>query len=243
MEQSDLPVGLAQKAIARISAAAALLLLCMVLSPVQAHTRVTSERLLEQRLPVAMKVTVPQARSRIRRWRAFVESTRHKSETGKLKAVNDYFNALRFVADASLWRSPDYWATPLQVVAAGAGDCEDMAIAKYFTLKTLGVADDRLRLTYVWNHDTPSGRREPHMVLSYLPSAGAEPLVLDILTGDIRTLEQRRELEPVYGLNAEGLWLMGDNARSIPAGSPVQLPQWRRLSRAMGSDAALLQKQ
>ena len=239
MEHNDSPAALPLNLIARVGAAVALLLVCAAFSVAQAHTPAANERLLKQRLPVAVKVTVPEAISRIRRWQTFIARTRHKSATDKLRAVNDYFNALRFVEDMSLWRTPDYWATPLQVLAAGGGDCEDLAIAKYFTLKTLGIADGRLRLTYVWNHDTLSGRREPHMVLS----AGAEPLVLDILTGDIRTLAQRKELEPVYGLNAEGLWLVGNDARAIPAGSPAQLPQWRRLSRAMDSDAALLRKQ
>jgi predicted transglutaminase-like cysteine proteinase len=218
----------------------ALLMLCTLLLPSQAQALSTDESALQERLPVAIKVTPGEARSRIRQWRAFVLSTRYKSEVEKLTAVNDYFNAMHFIKDVSLWREADYWATPLQVLAAGAGDCEDFAIAKYFTLKTLGIAERHLQLLYVWNHDTPTDSREPHMVLTYQASATTEPLVLDILTNDIQPLRQRKGLEPVYGLNSDGLWLMGDNGQVIPAGNPAQLPQWRQLTRAMESEEIFL---
>ena len=42
----------------------------------------------------------------------------------------------------------DYWATPVESLRKGEADCEDYAIAKYFTLRQLGVADDKLRITY-----------------------------------------------------------------------------------------------
>jgi len=216
----------------------ALLLTMFLATPCSAQN--TNDAALERRLPAAIKVTAPVARSRIRRWQSFVRNSRRKSELDKITAVNAYFNTLRFITDENLWRRPDYWATPLQVLVAGAGDCEDFAIAKYFTLKTLGIPDERLRITYTWNRNTPSGRREPHMVLTYTAAENSEPLVLDILTNDIRPLAQRKELEPVYGLNSKELWLAGDNARAIPAGSPMQVPQWRQLSRAMQGDTALL---
>ena len=226
--------------VARLATYLALSILCALLLSTKAHALHADEAALQARLPVAIKVTPREARSRIRHWQDFVQRTRHKSEADKLTAVNDYFNALRFIRDETLWREPDYWATPLQVLAVGAGDCEDFAIAKYFTLRTLGVADDHLRITYAWNRTTSSGRPEPHMVLIYLATANADPLVMDILTADIQPLARRKGLEPVYGLNSQGLWLVGTNARAIPAGNPAQLSQWRQLSRAMESDAVLL---
>lgn len=225
---------------ARFGALYALLALYTPFPASDAHALSPDDSALEQRLPAATKMTVWQARSNIRQWQALVSRTRGQSEADKLAAVNRYFNALRFVEDAALWQRQDYWATPLQVLAAGAGDCEDFAIAKYFTLEILGVPTRALRITYVWNHDTPSGTPDPHMVLVYTPPANAAPVVLDILTDDIQTLAERNSLEPVYGLNSEGLWLVGDEARAIPAGSPAQLSQWRRLSRAMKGDALLL---
>jgi predicted transglutaminase-like cysteine proteinase len=238
MERINAFAGFGLDRVLHLGVGLALLLTMLLATP--SHAQSTNEAALERRLPAAIKVTPLEARSRIRHWQSFVQSTRHKPEIDKIIAVNAYFNTLRFITDETLWRKPDYWATPLQVLVAGAGDCEDFAIAKYFTLKILGIPDERLRITYTWNSNTPSGRREPHMVLTYTAAENAEPLVLDILTNDIRTLAQRKELEPVYGLNSGELWLVGDNTRAIPAGSPMQVSQWRQLSRAMESDAVLL---
>jgi len=51
---------------------------------------------------------------------------------------------------------------------------------------------------------------------------------------------QHKRLEPVYSVNSEGFWLIGDNAQVIPAGSPTQLLEWRQLSLALASDAAVI---
>ena len=50
------------------------------------------------------------------------------------------------------------------MLARGEGDCEDFAIAKYFTARTLGVPDNKLRITYVYikRRWKPN---EAHMVL------------------------------------------------------------------------------
>ena len=34
-------------------------------------------------------------------------------------------------------------------MGTGGGDCEDYAIAKYFSLIKLGIPDEKLRITYV----------------------------------------------------------------------------------------------
>jgi len=215
--------------------------LCAISFSTYAHALEAEDSAVLRRLPAVMKITALEAKGRIGRWQAFIQYTRQKSDADKIAAVNDYFNRFHFVTDATLWHRPDYWATPLQVVAIGAGDCEDLAIAKYFTLRILGIADERLRLLYVLNHDTPSGRPDPHMVLTYSAAENAGRLVLDILTNAIQSLAQRKALEPVYSLNSAGLWFVGDNTRDVLAGSPVQLAQWRKLSEAMGRDAVLMQ--
>jgi len=216
-----------------------LLVLCAISISTTVHALEEDSALL-RRLPAAVKITVPEAKARIARWQAFIQYVRQRSDAAKIAAVNDYFNRFHFVTDAVLWHQPDYWATPLQVVAVGGGDCEDLAVAKYFTLRILGIADERLRLIYVLNHDTPSGRPDPHMVLTYRATESADQLVLDILTNAIQSLAERKALEPVYSLNSAGLWFVGDDDRDVLAGSPVQLAQWRQLSEAMGRDSALL---
>jgi hypothetical protein len=45
----------------------------------------------------------------------------------------------------------DYWATPYETIAAGSGDCEDVAILKYFALRHLGVPHEAMRIAQVTN--------------------------------------------------------------------------------------------
>ena len=151
-----------------------------------------------------------QARARILDWEALIKSSAALPEPDKLNEVNRFFNRkVRFVDDIQLWRENDYWATPVEMLVKGAGDCEDYSIAKYFTLRRLGIPSEKLRITYV----KALNYNQAHMVLTYYASPSAEPLVLDNLINDIRPASQRKDLLPVYAFNAEGLYLPGSNTR------------------------------
>jgi len=135
-----------------------------------------------------------------------LQGERNLPEQEQLTAVNRFFNQqLDFQDDARIWRQSDYWATPVEALIKAAGDCEDYALAKYFSLRQLGIPSDKLRITYV----KALKQNQAHMVLTYYSSPGAEPLVLDNLIGDIRPASQRKDLLPVYAFNADGLYLPG----------------------------------
>lgn len=88
------------------------------------------------------------AKSRLGDWGRLLEQGGTLDEAAKLRAVNDFFNrSLRFTDDIEIWQQEDYWATPVEALVKGAADCEDYAIAKYVTLRRLGVASDKLRIT------------------------------------------------------------------------------------------------
>ncbi|MGS0756971.1 transglutaminase-like cysteine peptidase, partial [Roseateles sp. GG27B] len=124
-----------------------------------------------------------------------------------------------------VWGQVDYWASPLESLDKGRGDCEDYAIAKYFSLLSAGVPVAKLRLVYV--RALLGGRSVAHMVLAYYAQPGAEPLILDNLLPDVRPASQRPDLQPVFSFNSEGLW---QGVGSITAGDPVaRLSQWREL--------------
>ena len=70
-----------------------------------------------------------------------------QDDASRLLAVNEFFNLrIQFAADIDIWGQNDYWATPLQSLAVGRGDCEDYVIAKYTVLLAMGVPRHRLRL-------------------------------------------------------------------------------------------------
>jgi predicted transglutaminase-like cysteine proteinase len=150
-----------------------------------------------------------------------------RGEGERLVSVNDFFNRrIAFADDRDAWGVVDHWASPLESLALGRGDCEDYAIAKYFTLAAMGVPVSRLRLVYVRAQvGGPSGAVQPHMVLAYYASPEADPLVLDNLVGEVRSASQRPDLVPVFSFNGEGLW---NGTGPTPAGDPVaRLSRWR----------------
>ena len=158
-------------------------------------------------------------------WRAMVQSNVDASTADKLAAVNDFFNQLDHVEDDLLWGMADYWATPGEVLQVEAGDCEDMSIAKYFTLRRLGLPAGSLRLTYVKVVE----RKLAHMVLSYYETPNAEPLILDTLIPSVERASRHSDLKPVYSFDGEGLWVAITRSEERRAGDASQLEPWRSL--------------
>lgn len=162
-------------------------------------------------------------------WRELMAGLTASSEPDRLKRVNEFFNRqIRFGTDPEIWKEVDYWATPLETLGMGAGDCEDFVIAKYFTLQLVGVAPDKLRLTYVKAKigGGDSTVSQAHMVLAYYTQPDAEPLVLDNLLSDIRPASRRPDLAPVFSFNSDGIWVPGG---AQPKSSVDKLSRWKDL--------------
>lgn len=167
-------------------------------------------------------------------WEQMMRDNRDRPETTKLRVVNEFFNKnTTFVDDIVQWKQSDYWATPLETLGAGAGDCEDYTIAKYMTLLEMGVPLERLRLIYVKAQigGTSSRVFQAHMVLGYYESPTATPLILDSLVSEIESAELRADLHPVFSFNSAGLWV-GNQAQ--PQIDPTaRLSRWRDLLERM----------
>lgn len=162
---------------------------------------------------------------RLQHWRQLMNQKHTAPEREQLAAVNDFFNGARFVDDRDLWQVADYWATPDEFLLRDAGDCEDFAIAKYFTLKAMGVAPHKLRITYV----RVETLQQAHMVLAYYPDPLSAPLILDNLNRRILPATERPDLRPIYSFNAETLWLARSRHEQQRAGHPGQLQRWREM--------------
>jgi predicted transglutaminase-like cysteine proteinase len=150
-------------------------------------------------------------------------------DAGKLRAVNRYFNQrIRFRDDIEAWGESDHWASPLELLARGEGDCEDFAIAKYFSLLALGIPRSQLRLVYVQARVVGDpGGPQAHMVLAHFAAAGAEPSILDNLVAGVLPATRRDDLTPVFSFNADGMWL---GLGTQPAGDPAErLSRWREV--------------
>lgn len=169
---------------------------------------------------------------RIDAWQRLLATQKPLSESEQLKVVNLFFNhQLRYREDTDLWHEVDYWATPVESLLKGAGDCEDYAIAKYFSLRHLGVAADKLRITYV----KALRQNRAHMVLTYYATPTAMPLVLDSLMDPILPANQRQDLLPVYAFNGEGLWLTGAGGNK-KVGDTKRLSRWQDVLKKMTAE-------
>lgn len=115
----------------------------------------------------------------------------------KLSHINSFINKIFPIHDISTQASIDYWATPKEFLLQGHGDCEDYAIAKYFTLLELGVKKESLYLAVV-NVKASAGT---HMVLLYVENKNSSPLVLDNLSFRVLPFSKRDDLTPVVAFN------------------------------------------
>ena len=172
--------------------------------------------------------------TRLASWLNLLDNSTGDDERAQLERVNHFINrSVSFVSDQQAWGADDYWATPAQTLRLGQGDCEDFAIAKYFSLVRMGVPSEKLRLTFV----KALKQNQAHMVLAYYPSGSEQPLILDNLDPRIRPASERGDLLPVYSFNNHGVFL----AKSPQHASqpPQFLARWNELSeRALADGSA-----
>ncbi|MBI4998773.1 MAG: transglutaminase-like cysteine peptidase [Rhodocyclales bacterium] len=184
------------------------------------------------RLLAAMQASGGQA-ANFRDWqRASGEATAMNAAEDKLRRVNEFFNRrIRFADDREVWGQSDYWATPIETLAKGQGDCEDFTIAKYFTLLAAGLPDEQLRLVYVKARIGGAGSslQQAHMVLAYYAAPDAEPLVLDNLITEIRPASRRPDLTPVFSFNSQAIWAGAAGGTTPSAGGLGRLSRWQDL--------------
>lgn len=172
------------------------------------------------------------ARQRLLSWEDLIRKDKTSSDLQKLEKVNRFFNRMEFVNDVQLWGVKDYWATPIEFISRNAGDCEDFAIAKYFTLKAMGISEKKLNITYV----KALRYNMPHMVLTYYAETGAEPLVLDNLSDAIEMASKRNDLIPIFTFNGTGLWLAHQRGQGKLAGAGSRITPWQDLLQRMSDN-------
>lgn len=204
----------------RFSALAAVFLLCQI-------TLADVERML------ATLQRYGGAPATFRDWRQLIDDSRALETQDKLRRVNEFFNRkIQFLFDDfQIWGQTDYWATPLETLAKGKGDCEDFTIAKYFTLLSAGMPNEQLRLIYVKARigGPASSITQAHMVLAYYPTPDAEPLLLDNLITEIRPASRRPDLQPIFSFNSMGIWA-SPSASGVPSSTGVgRLTRWQDL--------------
>ncbi|MDD2267828.1 transglutaminase-like cysteine peptidase [Sulfuricurvum sp.] len=139
----------------------------------------------------------------------FMNETAPKPLHVKLDAVNFYINAFVGSYDEQTYQTEDFWATRVEFLSVGQGDCEDYVIAKYETLKDFGVDAKHMGLCIVKERSSPFH----HMVLLLWKDAKNQPLVLDNLSFKVLPLDVRVDLSVEQCMNEEGYFKLDAKAK------------------------------
>ena len=131
--------------------------------------------------------------------------------------VQSRYKKLAYARDIYLWGKDDYWATSLETLREMSGDCEDIAIAKFFSMLSRGVDVELLRLSYVYQRD------QIHMVLEY--SVGSKVYVLDNQQDSVYKSDQHYNSKVIASFNHQYLWVGGRIVDSAIA----RLAKWNEL--------------
>jgi predicted transglutaminase-like cysteine proteinase len=141
--------------------------------------------------------------------------------------ANVAINRLVVLADDLELGAVDVWQTPFELLARGRGDCEDIAIAKFFLLLAAGADPAEVRLLYARRrHPATPGRATPHVV-TVARHPFADPLVLDNVNLMALPVSCRDDLEPVFSFDRAQLWA-GVNG-PCHGSAPERLHAWRAL--------------
>ena len=133
-------------------------------------------------------------------WRDMVIGLDNADKLTQLRLVNTFFNRWQYREDKDTYGKADYWASPAEFMA-NSGDCEDYAIAKYFTLSVLGFSDRDLRVMAVIDNTRGIG----HSVLA--ANVDGKVYVLDNLSTSVqRDTDYAQAYTPRFAVNLSGVW-------------------------------------
>ena len=136
----------------------------------------------------------------MRQWKNDLAAFKGLPLENMVRKVNTLMNDTAYIIDSRNWGKSDYWATPYEFFTRG-GDCEDFAIAKYASLRALGVPEERMRIAIV--HDEI--KDIPHAVL--VVYTDSEALILDNQTDKVITSDSTDRYRPLFSINRTAWWL------------------------------------
>ena len=132
-------------------------------------------------------------------WLALLRGLDGAPRMEQMRKVDAFVNQWTYHSDSDYYGRSDYWATPLEFLRR-SGDCEDYVIAKYVSLRRLGVPPEQLRMVVV--QDVRRGL--PHAVLAvYLDG---DVWILDNLSKSALRQEQIGDYVPYYSVNEAARW-------------------------------------
>jgi predicted transglutaminase-like cysteine proteinase len=138
-------------------------------------------------------------------WLSQLDDTKDASLLDKANAVNDLVNnQVTYLSDGENYHADEYFASGVETVLSGGGDCEDFAIAKLYAMKYLDVPENRVTLLFVASDGVSDGVN--HCVLAVDTTAAnnwVNCLILNDAEGTQNSMESLYETgyKPIFTMN------------------------------------------
>lgn len=137
----------------------------------------------------------------IKSWKEMIASVEGKNLHQQLDVINSWANEHPYIVDQLNWGMEDFWETPHEFISVN-GDCEDYAIAKYYSLKALGVSLDNMRIIIVQDFNLGG---IIHAILGVYDNKG-EMYILDNQIDDVMPAMKIYHYRPIYSVNEDWWW-------------------------------------
>lgn len=138
-------------------------------------------------------------------WAKFLKSLKGKDKITQIREVNARMNKATYITDDRNWGKKDFWATPGEFMAR-FGDCEDFAIAKYLSLRILGIPDRNMRIVAVKDLNLKVGHAILVIIFKDRKSKKRRFLVLDNQIKKVIDSRKIRHYQPVFSINKSKWW-------------------------------------
>jgi predicted transglutaminase-like cysteine proteinase len=135
----------------------------------------------------------------IERWAKLVADLKTQNKLRQIITVNRWFNRLPYKYDEYAYNTLDYWADTAELLLK-RGDCEDFALSKYYTLRSLGFTADELKVTIVYDQEKYSN----HAVLMVYTSGNR--YMLDSNADDMSPSPMEYRYKTIYSFNENNAW-------------------------------------
>ena len=133
-------------------------------------------------------------------WQELLNNLRGRARGDQINLINLELNRRAYILDPINWGVADYWASPAQFFQKN-GDCEDYSIAKYMSLRDLGLQPRDMRVIVLNDENL----KIPHAVLA-VRNDGDE-LILDNQVNRVVSHRIIRHYRPIFSINEEAWWL------------------------------------